>query len=234
MARKGKKYAASIAQVNREELYAPLDAIRLAQQTAYAKFDESVEVAVKLGVDPRHADQMVRGSVVLPNGTGKKVRVLAFVKGEKAKEAEEAGADYVGDDELITKVEGGWLDFESVVATPDMMAKVGKLGRVLGPRGLMPNPKIGTVTNDIANVIKQIKSGMVEFRVEKAGIVHTIIGKKSFDAEKLHQNMKVLLDALVKAKPSTSKGVYVRTVAIATTMGPGIKVDTTALLAELQ
>jgi large subunit ribosomal protein L1 len=233
MAKNGKKYAAGFAKVDREKLYTPLEAIKLAQEIAYAKFDESVEIAVRLGVDPRHADQMVRGSVVLPNGTGKTVRVLAFVKGEKAKQAQDAGADFVGDDELIAKVEGGWLDFDSVVATPDMMAKVGKLGRVLGPRGLMPNPKIGTVTNDIAGVIKQVKSGMVEFRVEKAGIIHTIIGKKSFETGKLHENLKALLDALVKAKPSSSKGVYVRTAAISTTMGPGIKLDTNVLLAEL-
>jgi large subunit ribosomal protein L1 len=233
MSKKGKKYAASVALVNREELYSPLEAIQLAQKAAFAKFDESLEVAVRLGVDPRQADQMVRGSVLLPNGTGKTVRVLAFVKGEKAKEATEAGADYVGDDELIAKVEGGWLDFDSVVATPDMMAKVGKLGRVLGPRGMMPNPKVGTVANDIATAVKQIKSGMVEFRVEKAGIIHSGIGKKSFEAEKLLENMKALLDALMKAKPSTSKGVYVRSVAVSTTMGPGIKVDATALLSGL-
>ena len=230
---KGKKHVASLAKIDREKLYSPLDAVKLAQETAYAKFDESVEIAVKLGVDPRHADQMVRGSVVLPNGTGRTVRVLAFVKGDKAKEAQEAGADFFGDDELVAKVEGGWLDFDSVVATPDMMAKVGKLGRVLGPRGLMPNPKIGTVTNDISGIIKQIKSGMVEFRVEKAGIIHTIIGKKSFDADKLMGNLKALIDALVKAKPASSKGVYVRSVAISTTMGVGIKLDTQELLADL-
>ncbi len=233
MARTGKKYAASFGEVDRNKLYGTLEAIELVKKVAFAKFDESVDIAIKLGVDPRHADQMVRGSVVLPNGTGKTVRVLAFAKGEKAKEAEAAGADVVGDDELVAKVEGGWLDFDSVVATPDMMAKVGKLGRVLGPRGLMPNPKIGTVTNDISNIVKQLKSGMVEFRVEKAGIVHCIIGKKSFDAAKLHVNLKALMDTIVKAKPASSKGVYVRSVVLSSTMGPGVKLDTAQLLAEL-
>lgn len=230
----GKKYAASFSEVDRQKLYGSLEAIELAKKVAFAKFDESLEIAVKLGVDPRHADQMVRGSVVMPNGTGKTVRVLVFAKGEKAKEATQAGADIVGEDELIAKVEGGWLEFDSIVATPDMMAKVGKLGRVLGPRGLMPNPKIGTVTNDVANIVKQLKAGMVEFRVEKAGILHCIFGKKSFDAQKLHQNLKAFMDTVVKAKPSSSKGVYVRSVTISTTMGPGIKLDTAQLLAELQ
>ncbi len=230
----GKQFKAGLEQVDRDKLYNALEALELAKKAAFAKFDESVDVAVKLGVDPRHADQMVRGSVVLPNGTGKKVRIITFAKGDKAKEAKEAGSDYVGDDDLIAKVEGGWFDFDSVVATPDMMAKVGKLGRVLGPRGLMPNPKIGTVTNDVAGIIKQLKSGMVEFRVEKAGIIHVGIGKKSFTADKLHGNLKVLMDSLVKAKPASSKGVYVRSVVISTTMGPGIKLDVASLLAELQ
>lgn len=229
----GKQFKNSKEEVNREKLYEPVEAFDLAKRAAFAKFDESVDVSVKLGVDPRHADQMVRGSVVLPNGTGKKVRVLVFAKGEKAKDAEGAGADYVGDDELIAKVEGGWFDFDSVVATPDMMAKVGKLGRVLGPRGLMPNPKIGTVTNDVGTVVGQLKSGMVEFRVEKAGIIHVGIGRKSFDSAKLYENLKALLDSLVKAKPSSSKGVYVRSVVISTTMGPGIKLDVAQLLSEL-
>lgn len=233
MAQKGKKYAESFSAVDRDQLYDATEAIDLAKKVAYAKFDETVEIAIKLGVDPRHADQMVRGSVVLPHGTGKTVRLLAFAKGEKAKEALDAGADIAGDDELIAKVEGGWLEFDSVVATPDMMAKVGKLGRVLGPRGLMPNPKIGTVTNDMAGIVKQVKSGMVEFRVEKAGIVHVGIGKKSFDTSKLLDNMKTVMDSIVKAKPSTSKGVYVRSVALSTTMGPGIKLDVAKLLSEL-
>lgn len=233
MARTGKKYKASLAKVDRDALYEPLAALELVQEVAFAKFDESVEVSVKLGVDPRHADQMVRGSVVLPNGTGKTVRIIVFAKGDKAKEAEAAGADVVGDDELVAKVEGGWLDFDSVVATPDMMAKVGKLGRVLGPRGLMPNPKVGTVTNDVAGIIGKLKSGMIEFRVEKAGILHTIIGKKSFSAQQLHENLKAFIDVVVKAKPATSKGVYIRTIALSSTMGPGVKVDTSKLLAEL-
>lgn len=233
MARTGKKYKASLAKVDRDAFYEPLAALELVKEVAFAKFDESVEVSVKLGVDPRHADQMVRGSVVLPNGTGKTVKIIVFAKGDKAREAEAAGADVVGDDELVAKVEGGWLDFDSVVATPDMMAKVGKLGRVLGPRGLMPNPKVGTVTNDVAGIIGKLKSGMIEFRVEKAGILHTIIGKKSFTAQQLHENLKAFVDVVVKAKPATSKGVYVRTVALASTMGPGVKVDTSKLLSEL-
>lgn len=233
MARTGKKFAAGFKEVDRNAYYEPFAAIELAKKVAFAKFDETLDIAVKLGVDPRHADQMVRGSVVLPNGTGRTVRVLAFAKGDKAKEALAAGADIAGDDELVAKVEGGWLEFDSVVATPDMMAKVGKLGRVLGPRGLMPNPKIGTVTNDMANIVKQLKSGMVEFRVEKAGILHCIIGKKSFDAKKLHENMKVLMDTINKAKPTSSKGVYIRSVTISTTMGPGIKIDIPQLLAQI-
>ncbi|MDR2869080.1 MAG: 50S ribosomal protein L1 [Deferribacteraceae bacterium] len=230
---KGKKYAAAVKAVDRDQLYDVVEAIDLAKKVAYAKFDETLELSVKLGVDPRHADQMVRGSVVLPHGTGKTVRVLAFAKGDKAKDAQAAGADFVGAEDMVAKVEGGWLDFDSVVATPDMMAQVGKLGRVLGPRGLMPNPKIGTVTNDIANIVKQVKAGMVEFRVEKAGIIHVGIGKKSFDTAKLLDNLKTVMDIIVKAKPASSKGVYVRTVAIATTMGPGIKLDTAKLQALL-
>ena len=225
MSRKGKKLAESRAQVDRTKLYELTEAIELSQKAAFAKFDESVDAAVKLGVDPRHSDQMVRGAVVLPNGTGKSVRVLAFAKGEKAKEAEAAGADVVGGDELVAKVESGWLEFDKVVATPDMMAKVGKLGKVLGPRGLMPNPKVGTVTNDVARVVKELKAGMVQFRVDKAGIIHAPIGRKNFETAKLVENMKALVDALVKAKPATSKGVYLRGINISTTMGPGVKVD---------
>ena len=189
------------------------------------KHNESVDAAVKLGVDPRHSDQMVRGAVVLPNGTGKVVRVAVFAKGDKAKEAEAAGADIVGGDELVTKVEGGYMEFDKVVATPDMMAKVGKLGKVLGPRGLMPNPKVGTVTNDVIKAVKELKAGMVEFRVDKAGIVHAPIGRKNFETSKLVENMKTLVDALVKAKPASSKGIYLRGINISTTMGPGVKVD---------
>ncbi len=225
MSRKGKKFAAGLAQVDRTRLYELAEAIELTQKVAFAKFDESVDAAVKLGVDPRHSDQMVRGAVVLPNGTGKTVRVAVFAKGEKVKEAESAGADVVGGDELVAKVEGGWLEFDKVVATPDMMAKVGKLGKVLGPRGLMPNPKVGTVTTDVARVVKELKAGMVEFRVDKAGIIHAPIGRKTFETDKLVENMKALMDALVKAKPASSKGVYLRGVNISTTMGPGVKVD---------
>lgn len=225
MSKKGKKFAAGFSQVERTKLYELTEAISLSQKVAFAKFDESVDAAVRLGVDPRHSDQMVRGAVVLPNGTGKKVRIAVFAKGDKVKEAEAAGADIVGGDELVAKVEGGWFDFDKVVATPDMMAKVGKLGKILGPRGLMPNPKIGTVTNDLTKVIQQLKAGMVEFRVDKAGIIHAPIGRRTFETEKLVENMKALLDALIKAKPASSKGIYVRGVNVSTTMGPGVKID---------
>ena len=225
MSRKGKKFAAAFGLIDRTKLYDLEEAIALSQKAAFAKFDESVDAAVKLGVDPRHSDQMVRGAVVLPNGTGKTVRIAVFAKGDKAKEAEAAGADIVGGDELVTKVEGGYMDFDKVVATPDMMAKVGKLGKVLGPRGLMPNPKVGTVTNDVAKAVKELKAGMVEFRVDKAGIVNAPIGRKNFETSKLVENMKTLVDALVKVKPASSKGIYLRGINISTTMGPGVKVD---------
>ncbi|GAB7140216.1 50S ribosomal protein L1 [Deferribacterales bacterium RsTz2092] len=233
MAKAGKKFLVAVSAVDGNTLYGATEAIELAKKVAFAKFDETLELAVKLGVDPRHADQMVRGSVVLPHGTGKTVRVLAFARGDKAKDAQAAGADVVGAEDLVAKVEGGWMEFDSVVATPDMMVQVGKLGRVLGPRGLMPNPKVGTVTNDIANIVKQVKSGMVEFRVEKAGIVHVGFGKKSFDVKKLVDNLKTIMDVIVKAKPTSSKGVYVRSVAISTTMGPGIRLDVSKLISEL-
>ena len=213
MSRKGKKFAAAFGLIDRTKLYDLEEAIALSQKAAFAKFDESVDAAVKLGVDPRHSDQMVRGAVVLPNGTGKTVRIAVFAKGDKAKEAEAAGADI------------GYMDFDKVVATPDMMAKVGKLGKVLGPRGLMPNPKVGTVTNDVAKAVKELKAGMVEFRVDKAGIVHAPIGRKNFETSKLVENMKTLVDALVKVKPASSKGIYLRGINISTTMGPGVKVD---------
>jgi len=222
---KGKQYQAASAKVDNEKLYDLEEAVALVKEVAFAKFDETVDIAVKLGVNPKHADQMVRGSVSLPNGTGKTVRVLAFAKGDKAKEAKDAGADIVGDDELVEKVQGGFMDFDKVVATPDMMALVGKLGRVLGPRGLMPNPKVGTVTPNIGNVVKELKAGMIEFRVDKNGIIHAIVGKKSFDADKLFENIKALLETLVRLKPSTAKGQYVRGITVSTTMGPGIKVD---------
>lgn len=222
---KGKQYQAASEKVDCEKLYDLEEAIALAKEVAFAKFDETVDIAVKLGVNPKHADQMVRGSVSLPNGTGKTVRVLAFAKGDKAKEAKDAGADIVGDDELVEKVQGGFMDFDKVVATPDMMALVGKLGRVLGPRGLMPNPKVGTVTPNIGNVVKELKAGMIEFRVDKNGIIHAIVGKKSFDSQKLFENVKALLETLVRLKPSTAKGQYVRGITVSTTMGPGVKVD---------
>lgn len=222
---KGKQYQAASAKVDSEQLYDLEEAIALAKEVAFAKFDETFDIAVKLGVNPKHADQMVRGSVSLPNGTGKTVRVLVFAKGEKAKEAQDAGADIVGDDELVEKVQGGFMDFDKVVATPDMMALVGKLGRVLGPRGLMPNPKVGTVTANIGNVVKELKAGMIEFRVDKNGIIHAIVGKRSFDVNKINENIIALLETLLRIKPSTAKGQYVRGITVSTTMGPGVKVD---------
>ncbi|MCB4205134.1 50S ribosomal protein L1 [Deferribacterales bacterium Es71-Z0220] len=225
MPRRGKKYKEAIAKIDRLKLYELEEAIEIAKNTAYAKFDETVDAAIKLGVDPRHADQMVRGSVTLPHGTGKQVKVLVFAKGDKAKEAQEAGADYVGDSDLVSKIQGGWFDFDKVVATPDMMAEVGKLGKVLGPRGLMPNPKVGTVTNDVKKVVTDLKAGMIQYRVDKAGIVHAPVGKKSFETKKLVENFMVLLESLVKAKPASAKGQYIRSITISTTMGPGVKVD---------
>lgn len=225
MAKTGKQYQAASEKVDSEKLYDLEEAIALVKQVAFAKFDETFDIAVKLGVNPKHADQMVRGSVSLPNGTGKTVRVLAFAKGDKAKEAKDAGADIVGDEELVEKVLGGWFEFDKVVATPDMMALVGKLGRVLGPRGLMPNPKVGTVTANIGKVVGDLKAGMIEFRVDKNGIIHSIVGKKSFDEQKLHENIRALLETLVRLKPSTAKGQYVRGITLSTTMSPGVKVD---------
>src|SRR5512143_3503211 len=222
---KQKKLAASRAKVDKTKQYSLDEAMALAKECAFAKFDESVDLAVMLGVDPKRSDQMVRGSVPLPHGTGKKVRVLAFAKGEKEREALDAGADFAGGDDMVAKVQGGWLDFDRVVATPDMMGGVGKLGKLLGPRGLMPNPKVGTVTMDIGRAVKEIKAGKVEYRVEKAGIVHVGVGKASFDAPKLVENALAVLDALQKAKPATSKGKYMKKITISTTMGPGIKID---------
>ncbi len=222
----GKNYKTVAELVDRDKLYSPEEAIELAKKTARAKFDETVDLAVKLGVDPRHSDQVVRGAVALPHGTGKEVKVLVFAKGEKAKEAEQAGADFVGDDELVQKIQGGWLDFDVVVATPDMMGTVGKLGKVLGPRGLMPNPKTGTVTFDLAAAIKEIKAGKIEYRTEKNGIIHVPIGKVSFDNEALLGNFYAVVDSLVKAKPAAAKGQYLRSVTISTTMGPGVKINT--------
>jgi len=222
---KGKSYRAALAKVDRTQRYLLEDGLQLLRDTARAKFDETVEMAIRLGVDPRQADQNVRGTVSLPHGMGKTVRVLAFAKGEKEKEAQEAGADFIGSDELIKKISEGWFDFDKAVATPDMMAAVGRIGKVLGPRGLMPNPKTGTVTMDIGKAIKEIKAGKLEFRVDKAGIVHVPVGKASFDAEKLIDNARAVLMAILRAKPASAKGNYVRGVTISTTMGPGIKVD---------
>lgn len=219
---KGKRYAEAVKKIDREKEYGLQEAIELVKETASARFDETVELAVRLGVDPKKADQQVRGAVVLPHGTGKTQRVLVFAKGEKAKEAEEAGADYVGEEDLINKVNQGWLDFDVVVATPDMMPQVGKLGKVLGPKGLMPNPKTGTVTLEVAKAVQEIKAGKIEYRLDKAGNIHVPVGKVSFDSDKLRDNINTVLDALLKAKPSASKGTYLRKVALSSTMGPGI------------
>ena len=227
----GKKYVESSKLVDKNVLYTPAEALDLAVKTAKAKFDETIELHVRLGVDPRHADQQVRGAVVLPNGTGRSVRVLVFAKGAKATEAQEAGADFVGAEELVQKIQGeNWFDYDVVVATPDMMGVVGRLGRVLGPKGLMPNPKSGTVTFDVANAIKEIKAGKVEYRVDKTAIVHCPIGKKSFGTEKLVENFKALMDALVKAKPAAAKGQYIKSVSVSSTMGPGAKINPTKVL----
>jgi large subunit ribosomal protein L1 len=225
MSDNGKSYRAALAKVDRSQRYALEDSLRLVKETARAKFDETVELAIRLGVDPRQADQNVRGTVSLPHGMGKTVRVLAFAKGEKEKEAQDAGADYVGNDELIKKISEGWFDFDKAVATPDMMAAVGRIGKVLGPRGLMPNPKTGTVSMDIGKAIKEIKAGKLEFRVDKAGIVHVPVGKASFGAELLLDNAKAVLLSILRAKPASAKGNYVKGVTVATTMGPGIKID---------
>ena len=221
----GKQFKASKEKVDRTKLYTVDEALALVKELAYAKFDESVDVSVKLGVDPRKADQMVRGAVVLPNGLGKTIRVLVFAKGEKVLEAQDAGADYVGGDDLVEKIKGGWFEFDTAIATPDMMGTVGKIGKLLGPRSLMPNPKVGTVTFEVARAVSEAKSGKVEYRVEKAGIVHAPVGKVSFDAEKLKGNLVTLMDALFKAKPSTAKGTYVKKVTISATMGPGVNID---------
>ena len=224
MAKFGKKYQEVAKQIE-DKLYEVEEAIDLAKKTATAKFDETVEFAVKLGVDPKHADQQVRGAVVLPHGTGKTNRVLVFAKGDKLKEAEAAGADYAGAEELVTKIQGGWADFDVAVATPDMMGLVGRLGKILGPKGLMPNPKVGTVTLDVARAINEIKAGKIEYRTDKAGHIHAPIGKVSFDSEKLVENFYTLMDTLIKVKPSAAKGQYVRSVTVSTTMGPGIKIN---------
>lgn len=221
----GKSYREALAKVDRNQRYLLEDSLRLAKQTARAKFDETVEMSIRLGVDPRQADQNIRGTVTLPHGMGKTVRVLAFAKGEKEKEAQEAGADFVGSDELIKKIGEGWLDFDKAVATPDMMAAVGRIGKILGPRGLMPNPKTGTVSPDIGKAVKEIKAGKLEFRVDKAGNVHVPVGKTSFSPEQLIDNAKAVLSSVLRAKPASAKGNYVKGVTVTTTMGPGIKID---------
>lgn len=225
MAKHGKRYQEVAKLVDKTRLYSVDEALELVKKCASAKFDETVEVAMKIGVDPRHADQQVRGTVVLPHGTGRDVTVLVFAKGEKVKEAQDAGADYVGAEELVEKIQGGWLDFDVAIATPDMMGVVGKLGRVLGPRGLMPNPKTGTVTFELANAIRDAKAGKVEFRVNKEAGIHVPIGKVSFDQNKLRENFLALMGAIIKAKPAAAKGTYLRKVAVSATMGPGIRIN---------
>ncbi len=229
--KRGKKYIESLKAYDKTTLYEPIDALQLSIDTAKANFDETIEASIRLGVDPRHADQQVRGAIVLPHGTGKTLRVLVFAKGDSAKEAQEAGADYVGGDEFVEKIKNeNWFEFDICVATPDMMGVVGKIGRVLGPKGLMPNPKSGTVTKDVAKAIADIKAGKVEYRVDKTAIVHVIIGKKSFGKEKLMDNLGALMEALVKAKPSAAKGTYLKSVVVSSTMGPGIKINPTRFI----
>ncbi|GEC92635.1 MULTISPECIES: 50S ribosomal protein L1 [Brevibacillus] len=224
MAKKGKKYQEAVKLVDKNKVYEVAEGVELVKKAATAKFDETVEAAFRLGVDPKRADQQIRGAVVLPHGTGKVQRVLVFAKGEKAKDAEAAGADFVGDADMIAKIQGGWFDFDVVVATPDMMGEVGKLGRVLGPKGLMPNPKTGTVTFDVTKAVNEIKAGKIEYRVDKAGNIHAPIGKASFDADKLVENLAALTEALNRAKPAAAKGVYMKNVTLSSTMGPGVRV----------
>lgn len=225
MPKHGKKYQDAAKRVNKDNLYDVKEALELVKENATAKFDESVEVAFKLGVDPRHADQQIRNAMVLPHGSGKQRSCLVFAKGEKAKEAEAAGAEFVGAEDLITKIQGGWFDFDVAIATPDMMGTVGKIGRLLGPKGLMPNPKTGTVTMDVAGAVAEVKAGKIEYRVDKAGIIHAIIGKASFSAEDLVDNFNALAQALIKAKPASAKGVYMKSISVSSTMGPGVKIN---------
>lgn len=234
MPKHGKNYTEARERVDREKLHPLSEAVGLVKEISTAKFDETVEISAKLGVDPRHAEQMVRGSVVLPNGIGKEERVVAFAKGEKVAEAKEAGAEYVGADDLAEKIQGGWMEFDRVVATPDVMSVVGKLGRLLGPRGMMPNPKSGTVSFDVGRMVREIKAGKVEYRVDKAGIIHAPVGKVSFEGEALSENISAVVDALVRAKPAASKGVYFKRLTISSTMGPGVRVDHQSLLAALK
>ncbi len=232
MSKRGKKYSESRKRIDSEDVGSFNDAVKMTLESSFAKFDETVDLAVRLGVDPRHADQMVRGSVVLPHGTGKDVKVAVFAKGEKEREATDAGADFVGNDDLIEKIKGGWFGFDKAVATPDMMGSVGKIGKLLGPRGLMPNAKSGTVTFDLARAIQDLKAGKIDFRVEKAGIVHAPMGKVSFGVDKIVQNMAAFFDMIMRLKPASSKGTYLKGIAISTTMGPGLKIDS-ALVKDL-
>jgi len=225
MAGRGKRITTAKKNVDPGKRYTLKEATEAIVAMPHAKFDETVDLAIRLGVNPAHADQMVRGSVVLPNGLGKSVRVLVFAKGDKEKEAQDAGADYIGNDEIIEKIKNGWFDFDRVIATPDMMGAVGKIGKILGPRGLMPNPKVGTVTFEVANAVKELKAGKVEFRVEKAGIVHTPVGKLSFGAQKLGENVSALMETIIKLKPASSKGIYIKSVSISSTMGAGVRID---------
>jgi large subunit ribosomal protein L1 len=230
MPKVAKKRKVAVAAFDPEKRFAVADAVGLVKKTAYAKFDESVDIAIRLGVNPKHADQMVRGAIVLPHGTGKSVRVVVFARGEKEKEAMDAGADFAGGDDLAKKITEGFLDFEVCIATPDMMGTVGKLGRVLGPRGLMPNPKVGTVTPDVARAVREAKAGKVEYRVDKAGVVHCRVGRVSFDQQKLQENALALIGELIQRKPSTAKGVYLRSITLSSTMGPGVRVDTASVV----
>ena len=225
MAKHGKRYLEAVKKVDKDTLYDTADAVRLVKELACAKFDETIDLAFRLGIDPRHADQQVRGAVVLPHGTGKSRSVLVFAKGPKAQEAQEAGADFVGAEDIVSQIQGGWFGFDVAVATPDMMGTVGKLGKLLGPKGLMPNPKVGTVTMDVAKAIKENKAGKVEYRVEKTGIVHVIIGKASFTEEQLMDNLKAMIDTIIKAKPAGAKGQYIKSVALSATMGPAIRLN---------
>lgn len=225
MAKRGKNMSAARSKMDPTSRYSLEEAIRLVKESSFVKFDESVDLAVRLGVNPRHADQMVRGSVVLPGGIGRSVKVLVFAQGEKAKEAEEAGADYVGSDEYIKKIQEGWLDFDRAVATPDLMGQVGRVGKILGPRGLMPNPKAGSVTFDVGRAVKELKSGKVEFRVDKVGIVHAPVGRVSFTEEALLENAKAIFESLIRLKPASAKGAYFRSISISSTMGPGLRID---------
>lgn len=226
MKKQSRKYLEAAKKVDSEKNYGVDEAIKLAKDVAYANFDETVDLAFRLGVDPRHADQMIRGAIALPAGTGKSVRVCVITSGEKIKAAEDAGADFVGSDELVAKIAGGWLEFDRVIASPDMMGKLGRIGRVLGPRGLMPNPKLGTVTPDVAKAVTEQKAGKVEYRTEKTGIIHVPVGKKSFSEDQLKQNIEAIVTAVVKAKPASAKGTYMKSLVLSTTMGPGIKLDT--------